>query len=323
MFQKKLLFLSRLFFLGGFLLSFLTIPPFLWSQEYRIVAIVNNEIITNYDVARYLIPLQQQYSRVYKGVVLEEKLAEIEENVLERLIDDKLILHEAQKMEYTADKKQVNEQFDRIAAKFPSQEQFEISLERQGQTSKELKKQIKERLTIQKMTSYFVGRNVEATDELIKKFYDRNIEDYIVEEEYRVRHIFISNKGKEALLLQQTTDKIQAKINKGEDFSALAKEYSEGPNGPAGGDLGFVRKGQLQTELEAVLVDLEVSETSNMIETEKGIHFLKLEAKKEMAIRPLDEVKESITDAIFKKLMSENRKIWLQELREKNFVEIK
>ena len=295
----------------------------LFAQEYKIVAIVNDDIITNYDIEKFLLPMIEQYKKIYSEDALDAKLKGLEENVLERLIEEKLILLEAKRINFEVGKKEVNEKFDKIVNKFPSREQFEISLERQGQTTKELKKQIREGIVIKKMVNYFVGSRVEISQTDIEEYYQDHLQDFILEEEYKVRHIFISKKGRDPILLKQDVDNVKARIQKGDDFAELAKSFSNGPNAPLGGDLGFVKRGQFQAQLDEIITTLNINDTAGPVESDRGFHFLKLEAKKDVSIQPIEEVEPYVRNLLFKEAVKEKRNSWIEEVKLRSFIEIK
>lgn len=77
---------------------------------------------------------------------------------------------------------------------------------------------------------------------------------------------------------EKKANEVLAKVKKGEDFAALAKQYSEDTTASKGGDLGFVKKGQLVPEFEDALWKLQVGQTSGLVKTVYGYHIIKLVA---------------------------------------------
>ncbi len=68
---------------------------------------------------------------------------------------------------------------------------------------------------------------------------------------------------------------IKTLLDKGSDFSQLAKDRSKGPNAGKGGDLGIINKGDLMPELDGTLSKLKVGETSDVVHTKMGFHIFK------------------------------------------------
>ena len=93
-------------------------------------------------------------------------------------------------------------------------------------------------------------------------------------EEITASHILCSTEvasNKEAL---KSIKKIQARLAKGEAFEELAREVSDCPSGSQGGDLGSFGRGRMVDEFDKAAFDLEVGETSPVVETEFGYHLI-------------------------------------------------
>jgi parvulin-like peptidyl-prolyl isomerase len=109
-------------------------------------------------------------------------------------------------------------------------------------------------------------------------------------------------------------------LKAGEDFSALAKEYSEDPSGRLGGDLGFMKKNLLAKEFINVLDTMKIGDFSNPFWSEKGLHIIKLEEKK--SAKSIDEVREDVRKQLAEDQFSERYKSLIKGLREKAYIEI-
>jgi peptidyl-prolyl cis-trans isomerase D len=91
----------------------------------------------------------------------------------------------------------------------------------------------------------------------------------------------------------------------GEDFAELAKQFSEGPTGPKGGDLGTFSRGRMVKPFEDVAFALSEGEISDVVETQFGFHIIKLEKIEPARIKLLDEVKGSILTTLQKQKSTE------------------
>ena len=112
-----------------------------------------------------------------------------------------------------------------------------------------------------------------VTDEEIQSAYDRFIADSDSREEISARHILVNEK-------QEAVDLI-AKLKDGADFATLAQEFSTGPSGPKGGDLGYFGRGQMVPDFEVAAFDLEIGTfTAEPVQTQFGWHVIKLEDKR-------------------------------------------
>lgn len=146
---------------------------------------------------------------------------------------------------------------------------------------------------------------IDVDEDKVKALYESNKDKYIVPEQRHARHILFKvedaddagiraekrKKAEEVLLLAQ----------QGQDFSELAKKYSEGPSGPSGGDLGFFGKGAMVPTFDESVFQLQPGGLSDIVETEFGFHVIKLEEVRAGKVRLYEDVKEEIVDEIRQK----------------------
>ena len=128
-----------------------------------------------------------------------------------------------------------------------------------------------------------------VTDAESKKLYEEKISKLAPEDEIRARHILVKT--------EQEAKDIIARLNKGEDFVALAKEKSQDP-GAEGGDLGFFGKGQMIKPFEEVAFKLDIGKISDPVQTQFGWHVIKVEEKRKRPPPPFETVKDTITDQL-------------------------
>ena len=131
----------------------------------------------------------------------------------------------------------------------------------------------------------------DVDDAAIEAAYERFVADSDSREEISARHILV-NSEEEALGLIE-------KLKNGADFSALAKEFSTGPSGPKGGDLGYFGRGQMVPDFEAAAFNLEIGTFSSQpVRTQFGWHVIKLEDKRIAAPATLDEMRGQIANSL-------------------------
>lgn len=119
-----------------------------------------------------------------------------------------------------------------------------------------------------------MSADVNITDEEKQKYYDENEEQF--EEMIEASHILLDADDEEGL--QEVLDKIEA----GEDFAELAEEYSTDTNSAQnGGSLDFFPKGKMVPEFEEKAFSMEVGEISEPVESDFGIHIIKVTDRKD------------------------------------------
>lgn len=140
------------------------------------------------------------------------------------------------------------------------------------------------------------------TGEEVSDYYDENLELFQEEKQVSARHILFKL-GQEAPPEEEKRVKEKARgvlerARKGEDFASLAREYSEGPTGKDGGDLGFFSSGEMVKPFEEAAFKMKTGEISDLVRTPFGYHIIKVEDVKEARTKPLEEVREKIEEML-------------------------
>ncbi|MCE3252946.1 MAG: peptidylprolyl isomerase [Cellvibrio sp.] len=136
-------------------------------------------------------------------------------------------------------------------------------------------------------------KNITVTEEQVRKQYEQNLSSFVATPERQAAHILVEGENQDKI--KTVTDKLAA----GEDFAALAKEFSDDSGSKEqGGDLGFTKGDAFPAEFEAALAKLKVGEVSAAVKTDAGTHFIKLLAEKGSEAPAFEEQKASIEDQL-------------------------
>jgi peptidyl-prolyl cis-trans isomerase SurA len=320
--------MKRVFFLFGVVLV-LSFGPISSSEAVvdRIVAVVNQEIITLSEVERWVDPLLRE---IQNGDRLErrERVRELRQKVLEKLIEEKLIDQEARRLGVKVTSKEVEANIEEIRRRsVGTQEDLEKALAQEGLTLEAFKKQIEKKLQNTKLVNLSVKVELKEGEKDLRDFYQKNIERYQSNEFYRPGHIlFAIPKGATTDEIREIRHKCQMvldKIKAGEDFGEMALLYSQDASSKDRGDLGFFKKGELLPALEREALRLQVGEISGIVRTDFGFHIIKLIDKKGGGPLPFEEVIEKVKADYYEKEMEKAFKQFLTKLREKSVIEIK
>ncbi len=227
----------------------------------------------------------------------------LQENILDTIIVFKLLEEYARQNGFNVTNKEIDEEYQKIAANYQSIESFENELKSKNISKDFLKEQISTSILRDKIFNK-ITEDAVVSEEEIKKYYDDNDETlFKVPEQIRVSHILIKFNVPEGQELNDNikneakskiTD-IENQLKQGADFAELAKKYSEDTaSAPNGGDIGFISKGQTVAEFENAAFSLNVGEVSQIVETYYGYHLIKVTEKKDSYIKTFDEVKDTI-----------------------------
>ena len=137
-----------------------------------------------------------------------------------------------------------------------------------------------------------------ATPAEVAQAYEQNKAMFSTPEQIRASHILLKTDGKNNAAVRKQMEPILAKVKAGGDFAALAKQYSEDGSKDAGGDLDYFGRGKMVKPFEDAAWALEVGQTSGIVESDFGLHIIKLTDKKPAMNRTLDQVRPQLEDQV-------------------------
>lgn len=185
---------------------------------------------------------------------------------------------------------------------------LKVFMERTGTTEDELRDGIRDTLELKELLAR--DYDVKVTDAEAKKHYTDNISQFERPEQLRASHILwkLEPNADEAAV-EEARKKAEAVAKearqKDADFAALAKQHSQGPTGPNGGDLGEFPKGRMVPEFDEVAWKLKPGEVSDPVKTQFGWHVIKVTDRTEAGTVPFEEVKDMLVSMLERKKIEE------------------
>ncbi len=286
------------------------------AEEFsdRIVAIVNKDIITMSDLEPELVDERKRLRAKYSGEELNRRLAQKEYDVLNKLIEQKLQLQEAEAKGITVTDEEVTEALQRVA------------MQKTGTplAGSVLKKQVRDQLLVERLLAFQVRQSVMVTDSEITQYYEDHKDTYLISPAYRLRQIFFFVRpGENEVPKRSRADMVYLALRTTGNFAELAQKNSDGPEAAEGGNLGEVREDELLPPLAEALKSMKPGDISKPIKTSLGFHIIALDEVIPPRPRDLTEVENQIKAILYKKRTEEHYHQWLRELKKKAFIEIK
>jgi peptidyl-prolyl cis-trans isomerase SurA len=303
------------------------LPAALFAEQVSgIAALVNEEPITTYDVEKEKASLiKSMDSNAPTDDAGREQLQKV---ALDSLINKKLIEQKAKELNVKISDEEVRQAIEDVKkSNNITQDNLVAALAARGISFDEYKAQLKEQLERVRLIGMEVRSKIQISEKEMRDYYAANSASFQVEEAYRVRQIFFklspTATDEEKKRVTAKAAKVLQEAKKGADFAGLARKNSEDQSAKDGGDLGFLKKGELLPEFENVLVKLKPGEVGGLITTAAGLHIIKLEEYRQGKQRTFETAKPEIEDLLFKKKSEERFTQWLEDLRKGAAIEIR
>ncbi len=296
----------------------LAVPFTGWAASDDVVAKVNGEPITEKYVQRELTMYAQQLKQQGKSVPEDQKKA-MRSNAIDKLIDRELLYQKGVEMDLKPEPEAVEVEVEKVRKRFPNEDAYEKGLEQMGITEDMIRANIHQGIVIRDLVQKEIEPKVQVTDAEVQKFYEENQQFFKKPEEVKASHILVkvdpeAGDGDKKKAMDKIKD-VEKQVDEGGDFGELAKEYSEGPSAPKGGDLGFFKRGQMVKPFEDAAFALAVGDVSDIVETRFGYHLIKVTDKTPEGTVELKDAEERIRNYLKQNRTVEELNKYVAELK--------
>jgi len=289
------------------------------------VALVNGAAITMEEFNGEALLIQKYVLGMGKPLTCAQ-VDSVQKEVIESMIRRELLHQESRKAGIKIDKKDITKEIDAVKKQFLSDAEYKNELSKRNLSEDALRAQLERNLLIQKYAEQQFLKKVKVTDADVKAYYESHLAALKQPLQVRVSHILIQTDSKsdpsrknEA---RRKAEKILKDLKDGRDFKTVAREQSDGPTRTSGGDLGYIRMGQLEKQFESVVFNLKTEGISDIIETNYGYHLFKVTDRKPESIVAYNNVKEQIKQLLLQEKAKKEADAYARKLREKSDVKI-
>lgn len=297
-------------------------------QVDRVAATVNGEVVTLSELQDRAGGEYRRAQEMRPGPARDRAVAKALQAAFDILVSEKLLEAEVKTLQLEVTDAQVDAALEDIKQRNKFDDNMlRQALAEQGLDLPGFKIRLRKDLETFQVLNYKVRNRVKVTDEDVKNYYQTHLKEFATEEQVKVRHIFLpvtaAMGAPTEAQVRAEGEKVLARLAAGEDFAAVARQVSRGPSAAEGGDLGWLRKGSIQVELERPAFALETGKTTGLVRTRSGFHVLKVEERKSGDAPPLDEVKDRVREKLTAEQVETYRKQYLEELRREAAIEIR
>jgi parvulin-like peptidyl-prolyl isomerase len=294
----------------------------------RIVAVVNNDIITLSELNRTIEPFIKNMGKTQNIQGNEELVNRARKIVLGSMINNMLINQEASKLGIVVDEKDVDQALtNMLKEKKISMDRFREILSERGVTMDDYKKEMRTQIVRMRVVGKEIRSKIGVSNEEIGEYYAKHRGEYEGKESVRILQILIivpeDTVDEKRDILRKNAEGILERLKQGESFAELAMKYSQGPAAQAGGDLGFIEKGVMFPTVDKAAFQLKVNEISDVIASPVGFHIIKIADKRGAGVKPLEDVRDEIKESITNEKAQKKFEEWIEERRKKSLIEVR
>jgi parvulin-like peptidyl-prolyl isomerase len=295
-------------------LSFLMIFLFAVSSyaEDVIVAKVNGTTFTQKDLEAEVDRLIPQMT--FHRNVPPEKRKNYYGKALDELINRELQYQYAKAKDIKIEKEKIDAQLEKFKKRFKSEKEYQAALDKEKSTEEQVRARIEKELLAQAAYTRNVTEPAKMSEPALKEYYEKNAAKFKQPESAKLRIISTTDEKK--------AQDILAKIKQGDDFGELAYGLSEDSYRVKSGDVGYIHKGRMLPEIDAVGFKLKVGEVSDIIKAENNWFIIKVEDKKPEQQMTFEETKAKLQKELEAERANELKKKWIDDLRAKAKIEI-
>ncbi|HTB22349.1 MAG TPA: peptidylprolyl isomerase [bacterium] len=333
------------------ILAFALSPAFLaGSPRVAIAARVGDDIITTADIDDAVQSVAQDMSPdELASPEGKKKLADARKNVLDHMIEVKLVLlaandgpegfadaakdNKSVKNPYLPDDSEIETEmeklFDQTRQRFPDQDAFEAALSSEHISVPEYRNQLRERVRdemtyerMEKIKEQEFRPSLHVTDAEAQAFYDQNKADFFQGAEVNLRHILFAADDEAGAKRLLAVLKAKKPSEQKAAFIDLARKHSaDAPTKDQGGELGWIEKGQSWPELEAVAFAAKDNSLAGPVKTQAGWHILYVEGHRPGKQLAFEDIKKDVTNQVYQEKVQKRLSEWIDELKTKYYVE--
>ena len=289
------------------------------------VAIVNGVPIERKEFDGEVFLIQKTFLGTGRPLTCSQ-IASIRTEVLESMIRREVLYQDSRKAGFKPDENAITREIAALKKQFPSEAEYRNELSRRNMTEEAMRSQPARNSSLQQYVDRQFVAKVTVTDAEMVGYYENHLDLFKQPLQARISHILVQSDPKwddaRKQEARKKAEQVLRNLKKGQDFAALAREQSDGPTSKNGGDLGYIRRGQLDAQLENAVFKLKTGEMSDIIETSYGFHLFKMVDRKPETILAYDVVKEQIRQHLVQEKARQDADLYAKTLREKASVEI-
>lgn len=322
--------------LSTLLISLITANAYGAELVDQIVAVVNDDVITMSEVNEEGKGFFKKITEQAPSSQLEDALRQAREEVLNNLIDQKLIAQVSAKQNVSVSEAELQAAAEQmLITNKITREALDNQLAQMGMSYDSYLNTLRNQILQSKLVNYEIRSKIIITDDMILDYYDTHYTKHVSQGGYYLMQMgFVWNRNTSAndSVPAKYADKMDAKkraervrnlVVNGQDFRTLAQKFSDLPSAADGGDLGVFKEDEMAPYMRDAVLKLNPGEISEVIETPSGYQFFKLLSSQDGQIvvqASFESVKEEIRNKLYERQLKKQFDDWVKKLKEDAYI---
>lgn len=287
----------------------------------RVIARVNNNIITQRQFEEERQKLRSDLSQQYSGAQLDQQMRLHSQNLLRDMIDEDLLVQKAKDDDLNVDA-DVVKQLDQIRQNMhlATIQDLEKEVEQQGLIWEDFQDKIRRQILTQKAIEREVGSRIEITREAARKYFQAHQEEFASPAGVHLAELLVSTEKYKPAEAKTRVQTALAEIKAGQRWEDVVKKYSDDQSAGASGDIGFLKEGTMSPGIAADIAKLDIGDTTDVIPTQYGYVILKVLGRRSAGTPKFEEVEQQVDGVLYNEKMQTALRSYLAELRKQSYV---
>ena len=306
---------------------FLMVPEVYAKSGNRVVAFVNDDVITLYELNNKIEEMTGKKPEELQSEN-EQEFFKIRKTVLDGMIIDRLSKEKIKELDnISVTKEDIDNYVENIKDHYKmTQEELIAQLKKEGLTYDKYRKQVKDDLERRRLVAVEIADKMIIGEDQIAEYYKSHKKDYEKPGKVHIASIFLvpgtSGMPTQPDELQKKGKEILSRLKKGEAFADLAREFSNGPGAEEGGDLGDIPLTDVAPKIMKVIDSLKEGEVSSLIDMGNRLQIIKLIKRTDKGWVPLEKVKDDIEQLLSDKEIQKRYNEYMEKLKKQSYIKI-
>jgi peptidyl-prolyl cis-trans isomerase SurA len=287
----------------------------------RIIARVNNEIITERQFERKQQDLRTELAQHYSGTELEAQYKQQSASMLSSMIDEDLLVQKAKDDDINVETDVVKE-LDQIRGEYHlgNLQDLEKAIEADGLIWEDYQDQLRRKLLMQHVIEREVGSRISPTRDVARKYFETHQQEFASPAGVRLAEIMVSTDNRKPEDADKRAQDALAELKGGAKWEDVVKKYSDDTSNGPEGDIGFFPQGTLAPAVSAAVAKLDVSEYSDAVKTSRGNLIVRVLDIRTGGVPKFEEVETRVDEALYQQRIQADLRNYLARLRCESYV---